>query len=60
VVASLPSVGPEPVVSALAVPVISLPEVPVELSPSASNWKPARVTSPIKIPVSAPDSTSLY
>jgi len=56
VVASLPSVGPEPVVSTLAVTeVISL--VP---SPSASWINPARVTSPMKIPVSAPDSTSLY
>jgi len=55
VVASLPSVGPEPVVSEVAVPEISFAP-----SPSASWANPARVTSPMKIPVSAPDSTSLY
>jgi hypothetical protein len=54
VVPSLPSVGPVPDVADFRVEISSVE------SPSASKAKPVKVTSPIKIPVSAPDSTSLY
>jgi len=53
---NVPSVGPLPA----AVPwVTSLPSVPVAVSPSASCVNPVRITSPVKMPVSVPVSTSL-
>ncbi len=51
-----PSVGPLPVVRGF----VSTPlSPPVVTSPSASCSNPVRITSPVKIPVSVPVSTSL-
>ena len=55
-----PSVGPLPEAEAWVEDVMSLPnELPVVVSPSASCMKPARITSPVNIPVSVPVSTRL-
>ncbi len=52
-----PSVGPVPEGEVVTT---SLPvESPVVVSPSESCVKPVRITSPVKIPVSVPVSTSL-
>ena len=51
-----PSVGPEPDGGR---DTTSLPSVPVVVSPSALCVNPVRITSPVKMPVSVPVSTSL-
>ena len=57
-VGNRPSVGPPPLEGVLSTSK-PLSVEPVVMSPSASWENPVRITSPVKIPVSVPVSTSL-
>jgi len=54
-----PSVGPLPTCGGSLGYIITPSESPVVVSPSASCVNPVRITSPVKMPVSVPVSTSL-